>query len=79
MEDGLPLLPPALEIAGLAVLADGGDMPPDGKKGPSQQELQLIHDWIASGAKERRRTIRTLRRREIARRRLELTRAAGGG
>ncbi len=34
------------------------DMPPDGKKGPSDKELQLIYDWIAGGAKERRRPIR---------------------
>jgi hypothetical protein len=32
-------------------------MPPEGK-GPSPAELQVIHDWIASGAKERRRTVR---------------------
>lgn len=34
-----------------------GTMPPEGK-GPSPAELQVIHDWIASGAKERRRTVR---------------------
>ncbi len=28
-----------------------GTMPPDGKPGPEPKELQLIHDWIASGAK----------------------------
>jgi hypothetical protein len=33
-------------------------MPPDGKPGPNPKELQLIHDWILSGAKERRRPIR---------------------
>src|SRR5262249_31329586 len=33
-------------------------MPPDGKPSPEPKELQLIHDWIASGAKERRRPIR---------------------
>lgn len=37
-----------------------GTMPPEGK-GPSPAELQLIHDWIASGAKERRRTVRRRR------------------
>ena len=37
-------------------------MPPEGK-GPSPAELQLIHDWIASGAKERRRTVRGRRGR----------------
>ncbi len=34
-------------------------MPPDGKPAPSQKEIMLIHDWIASGAKPRR----TVRRR----------------
>ena len=33
-------------------------MPPDGKPGPSEKERLLIRDWIAGGAKERRRTIR---------------------
>jgi hypothetical protein len=28
-----------------------GSMPPDGKPGPNPKELQLIHDWILSGAK----------------------------
>lgn len=32
-------------------------MPPEGK-GPTPAELQLIHDWVASGAKERRRPVR---------------------
>ncbi|MBN9119029.1 MAG: hypothetical protein J0I06_07685 [Planctomycetes bacterium] len=48
-----------------------GDMPPDGKKGPDEKELQLLHDWIAGGAKERRRTIRG--RRPTGRRKVELT------
>ncbi|MDY3555364.1 c-type cytochrome domain-containing protein [Gemmata sp. JC717] len=34
-------------------------MPPDGKPGPNEKELKLIHDWIAGGAKPRR----TVRRR----------------
>jgi periplasmic protein TonB len=54
----------------------GGDMPPDGKKGPDEKELQLIYDWIAGGAKERRRTVRG---RSPVRRKLELTRAAESG
>jgi hypothetical protein len=29
-----------------------GRMPPDGKPAPNPKELQLIHDWILSGAKE---------------------------
>ncbi len=40
-------------------------MPPEGK-GPTPAELQVIHDWIASGAKERRRTIRGRRGRSSA-------------
>lgn len=55
----------------------GGEMPPDGKKGPSAMELQLIYDWIAGGAKERRRPGRG--RRLSGRRKLELTRAAESG
>ena len=33
-------------------------MPPNGKPGPKPNELQLIHDWILGGAKERRRSVR---------------------
>ena len=52
----------------------GGDMPPDGKKGPDEKELQLLYDWIAGGAKERRRTIRVRRVKPLAgRRKVELT------
>ena len=32
-------------------------MPPEGK-GPTPAELQLIHDWVAAGAKPRRRPVR---------------------
>jgi hypothetical protein len=39
-----------------------GEMPPDGKKGPNAMELQLLYDWIAGGAKERRRTLRGRRK-----------------
>jgi len=45
-----------------------GRMPPDGKPGPSEKELTLIRDWIAGGAKERRRTVR-----RRGRNRMELT------
>lgn len=44
----------------LSMKPPSGTMPPDGKPGPTEKELQLIHDWIASGAKPRR----TIRRRE---------------
>jgi hypothetical protein len=49
-----------------------GRMPDGGKPAPSEKELKLLRDWIAGGAKERRRTIR----RRIGSRsfsRLELT------
>jgi eukaryotic-like serine/threonine-protein kinase len=55
---GPPLIAGKPMDSTLYTLVKGGDMPPDGKKGPNAQELQLIYDWIASGAKERRRTIR---------------------
>lgn len=51
-----------------------GAMPPDGKPAPSPKELQLIHDWIASGVKERRRPGRGVRGTRIpTRRRVALT------
>jgi mono/diheme cytochrome c family protein len=37
-------------------------MPPDGKPGPNEKELKLIHDWIAGGAKPRR----TVRRKKAS-------------
>jgi uncharacterized membrane protein len=40
-------------------------MPPAGNPRPSEKDLQLIRDWIASGAKERR----TIRRRGAVRKR----------
>ena len=52
-------------------------MPPDGG-GPSEKEIVLIRDWIASGAKPRRTTVR----RRIGRRsreRLELTPGSEAG
>lgn len=56
----------------------GGEMPPDGKKGPDEKELQLIHDWIAGGAKERR-AVRGRRGGAGGRRKLELTPGADPG
>lgn len=43
-----------------SVKPPSGTMPPDGKPGPNEKELKLIHDWIASGAKPRR-TVRRKR------------------
>jgi periplasmic protein TonB len=40
----------------LSVKSD--DMPPDPRKKLTDEQKQLLHDWIAGGAKERRRTIR---------------------
>jgi hypothetical protein len=36
-------------------------MPPEGKPRPTAAEIKLVHDWIASGAKQRR----TVRRRGV--------------
>ncbi len=47
-------------------------MPPDGKPQPTDKEKQVIHDWIASGAKPRRTTVRR-RVGPRPRARLELT------
>lgn len=44
----------------LSVKPPSATMPPDGKSGPNDKELKLIHDWIASGAKPRR-TVRRKR------------------
>jgi outer membrane biosynthesis protein TonB len=56
-----------------------GRMPPDGKPAPTEKELMLIRDWIASGAKERRRTIRRRGDRGNGRHRMELTADGGAG
>jgi protein TonB len=51
-----------------------GRMPDGGKTPPNPKELQLLHDWIASGAKERRRPVRVRPNRRIRlARRMELT------
>jgi periplasmic protein TonB len=71
---GPPLVVGKPDESTLYLSIKSGDMPPDGKKGPSEKELQLIRDWIASGAKERRRPVRV--RRTLRPARLELT--AGG-
>ncbi|MBY0460302.1 MAG: c-type cytochrome [Gemmataceae bacterium] len=44
----------------LTMTSDGSEqMPPAGNKKPTAAEIKLVHDWIASGAKQRR----TVRRR----------------
>ena len=43
-------------------------MPPDGKPRPTEAEIKLVHDWIASGAKQRRRPVRRRRGPAPARR-----------
>ena len=60
--DGALVTPgdPEKSLLYLSVKPPNGTMPPDGKQGPNDKELKLIHDWIASGAKPRR----TIRRRE---------------
>ena len=73
---GPPLVAGKPDQSSLYLSVKSGDMPPDGKKGPSEKELQLLYDWIAGGAKERRRHGPTARGR---RRKLELTEPAGGG
>jgi hypothetical protein len=76
---GDPLVPGKPNDSTLYTTIKSGDMPPDGKKGPSEQELKLIHDWIASGAKERRRPVRTRGLRTNTCRRVALTRPPGAG
>jgi hypothetical protein len=44
-----------------SVKPPSGTMPPDGKPGPNETELELIRAWIAGGAKPRR----TVRRRVL--------------
>ena len=60
-DSGPSVIPGKPDESTLYLSIKSGDMPPDGKKGPSEKELQLIRDWIASGAKERRRPIRVRR------------------
>lgn len=57
---GPPLVPGKPSDSPLYTTIKSGEMPPDGKKGPDEKELQLIYDWIAGGAKPRR----TVRRRK---------------
>jgi hypothetical protein len=46
---------PAKSSLYATMISDGSDrMPPPGKPQPTKEEIKLIHDWIASGAKERR-------------------------
>jgi hypothetical protein len=49
--DGEILFPGDPKKSRLYVSIMEGSMPPDGKPGPNPKELQLIHDWILSGAK----------------------------
>lgn len=55
---GPPLVPGKPNDSTVYTSVKSGEMPPDGKKGPDAKELQLLHDWIAGGAKERRRTVK---------------------
>lgn len=61
----------------------GEKMPPDGNPQPTEKEIALIRDWIASGAKERRRPIRVYGPRPVRRRKVrpevELTWRPGAG
>jgi hypothetical protein len=76
---GPPLVPGKPEQSTLYLSVKAGDMPPDGKKGPSEKELKLIYDWIAGGAKERRRPVRNRGAARGGRRRVELTAVADAG
>ncbi|MCI0702303.1 MAG: hypothetical protein L0241_14565 [Planctomycetia bacterium] len=57
---GPPLVPGKPEDSTMYTSTASGDMPKD-KKGPNSMQLKLLHDWIASGAKERR----AIRRRKM--------------
>ena len=73
-DDGALVKPGDPEKSPLYESITAGRMPKDGKPGPSEKELALIRDWIASGAKERRRTVR-----RRGRCRMELTADSGTG
>ena len=75
---GPPLVVGKPNESSLYLSIKNGDMPPDGKKGPDEKELQLIHDWIAGGAKPRR-AIRPRGARLRSRHRVELTAPAESG
>ncbi|VTR95690.1 planctomycete cytochrome c : Protein containing planctomycete cytochrome C domain protein OS=Rhodopirellula baltica SWK14 GN=RBSWK_03829 PE=4 SV=1: PSCyt1 [Gemmata massiliana] len=50
---------PEKSVLYLSLMADASKpMPPDGKQRPTEAEIKLVHDWIASGAKQRRRPVR---------------------
>jgi hypothetical protein len=61
-------------------MLDGADtpMPPEGKDQPTEAEKKIIADWIASGAKPRRTTVRR-RLGHRSRARLELTPGSEAG
>jgi periplasmic protein TonB len=67
---GEPLVPGKPEESTIYTTTASGEMPKD-RKGPDEEELKLLHDWIAGGARERRRTVR--------RGKLALTRGGGAG
>jgi periplasmic protein TonB len=60
----MPLIPGKPSESAIYTSVRDGRMPSEGKKGPNEKELKLLHDWIASGAKERRRPIRVRGRQE---------------
>ena len=76
---GPPLVAGKPDQSSLYLAVKSGDMPPDGKKGPDAKQLQLLYDWIAGGARERRRTIRRRGGRGDARHGMELTGPAEPG
>ena len=57
-DDGALVKPGDPDKSPLYESIKAGRMPPDGKPGPTEKEMMLIRDWIAGGAKERRRTVR---------------------
>ncbi len=61
-ENGVMVKPGEPDKSSLYLSIKMGTMPPDGKPGPNEKELKMIHDWIAGGAKPRR-TVRG--RREV--------------
>jgi mono/diheme cytochrome c family protein len=51
---GPPLIPGKPMESSVYLTTKNGEMPPDPKPKPSEKEVQLLHDWIAGGAKPRR-------------------------
>jgi hypothetical protein len=69
---GPPLVPGKPEDSTIYTSTASGDMPKD-RKGPDSTQLKLLHDWIASGAKERRRIVRRRMPNQPDHSKLELT------